>query len=184
MRKEALAKRNGLPQNLRDAYSQLIRKRVVAHLESVGASTVHCYLNFGSEVITTGIISDLIERRITVVVPIIRKQGEAEVMSHSILRTLDNLHSGTFGIPEPDTVEEVSRSNFDAVLMPVVAYDGDGMRLGYGRGFYDRFLTTLGTKTPKVGLAFSQQELDKIPMLSHDQLMSSLVNENSNFIFK
>jgi 5-formyltetrahydrofolate cyclo-ligase len=179
MRTIALNERNGLPENMRDAYSQIIRKKVVAYLESISAKFVHIYLNFGSEVGTRGIIEDLFERKIKVAVPVTR----GEHLIHSKLENLDDLKPGKFGVPEPTVINEISPGGLDAVIIPLVAFDGRGMRLGYGKGFYDRFLIGLNINIKKVGIAFSLQELEEIPMLSHDQLMNSVITEKSHFIF-
>jgi 5-formyltetrahydrofolate cyclo-ligase len=184
MRKSALALRNAIPQNMRDAYSHLIRKKIIEYLDSISAKFVHTYIGFGSEVATHGIIKDLLQRNIKVAVPVMRGEKNSERMIHSLLENLDHLESGKFNVPEPTNIKEVSLDTLDAVIIPIVAFDGFGMRLGYGKGFYDRFLSVLDIKINRIGLAFSIQEMDKIPILSHDQLMNSLITENSHFFFK
>jgi 5-formyltetrahydrofolate cyclo-ligase len=184
LRKIALAERNAIPQNMRDAYSQLIRKKLLSYLDSIPVKFIHTYISFGSEVGTRGIIEDLFERKIKVVVPLTRGEKNNKHMVHSLLENLDDLEPGKFGVPEPRIIDEVSLSGLDAVITPIVAFDGFGMRLGYGKGFYDRFLSGLDHKTKKIGVAFSIQELDQIPMLSHDQLMNSLITEKSHFFFE
>ncbi|MFI5263257.1 MAG: 5-formyltetrahydrofolate cyclo-ligase [Candidatus Kapaibacterium sp.] len=180
LRKKALELRDGIPADIRDAYSQLIRKKTVEFLESISARFVHSYIGFRSEVVTKGIIEDLLERGINLVVPVVRQ----EKMVHSLLEDLDQLCPGNFGVPEPVNVKEISLTGLDAVIIPVVAFDGFGMRLGYGKGYYDRFLTELPSKVRRIGLAFSNQEMDIIPIMSHDQLMNITITEQSTFFFK
>ena len=115
-----------------------------------------------------------------VVVPAVRNN----VMIHCLIENLENLKPGNFGVPEPEAVHEATVNNIDAVIIPIVAFDGFGMRLGYGKGFYDRFLSTLPHNIERVGLAFSLQEVDSIPMFSHDQLMKNIFTEQTNFFFK
>ena len=184
LRKRALVGREAIPVHLRDAFSQLIRKKTIEYLDSISAKFVHTYLSFRSEVSTAGIIEDLFERGVKVAVPIVRGEPNEEYMVHSLLKDLDHFRPGKFGVPEPENVEEVSISDLDAVIIPIVAFDGFGMRLGYGKGYYDRFLSPLPTEVRRIGLAFSSQEMDIIPMLSHDQLMNIIITEQSNFILK
>jgi 5-formyltetrahydrofolate cyclo-ligase len=183
LRNTALALRNAIPENMREAYSQLIRKRTIEFLNSHRIKFIHTYIGFQSEVQTRGIIQDCFERGIKVAVPIVRGEGTNQHMIHSLLENLDNLRPGKFGVPEPEIVKEVS-VDVDAIIIPVVAFDGFGMRLGYGKGFYDKLLATFSPKINRIGLAFSPQEMDMIPMLSHDQLMNVIITEKLNFFFK
>jgi 5-formyltetrahydrofolate cyclo-ligase len=184
LRNQALAVRDAIPAPIRDAYSQLIRKRTLEYLESISAKFVHTYIGFRSEVSTQGLIEDLFERKIKVVVPVIGKNSNNKFFSHSLLDNLDHLQPGKFGVPEPGILKETEISGLDTVIIPIVAFDGEGARLGYGKGYYDRFLSLLPTKVRKIGLAFSIQEMDKIPMMSHDQLMNNIITEQSVFFFK
>ncbi len=184
LRQEALKLRDGISQDILDAYSQLIRKRIIHYLDTISAKCVHIYLGFRSEVRTHGIIEDLFERNIRVAVPITKGGNGSEHLVHCLLEKNSEIHPGKFGVPEPVVVNEISQEEIDAVILPVVAFDGSGVRLGYGKGYYDRFLKGLGAEPDRIGLAFSLQEMDKIPMLSHDQLMYSIITEQTHFFFK
>jgi len=179
LRKSALSAREGIPVNIRDAYSQLIRKKVLAYLDSISAKKVHTYIGFNSEVATRRIIEDLLEKGITVVVPVAGKED----MRHSLLTDLRDLVPGNFRVPVPKQINEASVADIDAILIPIVAFDGNGMRLGYGKGFYDRFLSTLSPKIKRIGLAFSIQEMEQIPKYSHDELINIAFTEQSDFFF-
>ncbi len=73
------------------------------------------------------------------------------------------LHTNRYGIPEPLTRQQLSLSGLDVLLMPLVGFDRNGNRLGMGGGYYDRSLSQLGTKTPKlVGIAHFCQEVAKL----------------------
>lgn len=179
-RKTALILRNGIPKDTRDAFSQFIRKKTIEYLDSISARFVHTYIGFQSEVGTRGIIEDLFEYGIKVAVPVVRQ----EHLMSSLLEDLDILQEGEFGVPEPNNVKEVSIKGIDAILIPIVAFDGFGMRLGYGKGYYDRFLSTLPLSVRRIGLAFSIQEMDKIPRMPHDQLINNIITEQSQFFFE
>jgi 5-formyltetrahydrofolate cyclo-ligase len=179
LRKSALNGRDEIPGNMRDAYSQLIRKKATDYLGSISAKKVHTYFGFNSEVGTRGIIEDLLEKGIKIVVPVAGKDR----MIHSLLKDLHDLVPGNFQVPVPKKISEVSVDDLDAVLIPIVAFDGYGMRLGYGKGYYDRFLSTLSPKIKRIGLAFSIQEVEKIPKFSHDELINIAFTEQSDFFF-
>lgn len=86
---------------------------------------------------------------------------------------------GTFGLsePVPETCEQVQLTNCNYILVPALAFDRSGHRLGYGRGFYDRALT--GVKSSKVGLAFKFQiEPQSLPHDSYDIAMDMVVSED------
>ncbi len=184
LRKTALTARNSISEEMRMEYSQRIRKKTIDFLDSISAEFVHTYISFNSEVGTHGIIEDLFKRNIKVAVPITTIDANTPHMIHSRLDNLESLRSGKFGVPEPNKTHEISIEKLDAVIIPIVAFDVFGMRLGYGKGFYDKFLSQIPTKVRRIGLAFSIQQVGKIPRFSHDQLIKNIITEQSNFILK
>ena len=104
-------------------------------------------------------------------------------MIHSLLENPVQLAPGKFGVPEPTTIKEISVDDVDLVIAPIVAFDGNGVRLGYGKGYYDRLFNSLPTTKERIGVAFSIQEMDKIPKMPHDELMFSVFTEQSHFFF-
>jgi 5-formyltetrahydrofolate cyclo-ligase len=80
------------------------------------------------------------------------------------------LKAGTWGIlePEPDPGRAVRPETVACVLVPGVAFDADGNRIGNGKGFYDRFLKTLKPGAAKIGLAYSLQMVPRVPVDAHD----------------
>ena len=88
----------------------------------------------------------------------------------------DPLLLNKYGIPEPETAKKVYP---DIIFVPIVAFDRELNRLGYGGGFYDRYIQKISKikKTLKVGLAFSFQKLKNIPVNKHDQKLDIIVTE-------
>ena len=86
----------------------------------------------------------------------------------------DPLKINRYGIPEPETKDLVYP---DIILVPLVAFDKNLNRLGYGGGYYDRLITTLSKKKKimKIGLALSVQEIDKVPTNVYDQKLDYIV---------
>jgi 5-formyltetrahydrofolate cyclo-ligase len=92
----------------------------------------------------------------------------------------DGWERGRFGIPQPHVVppREGIRVGFDLVVVPGMAFDPDGRRLGRGHGYYDRFLTSLGETAVTVGLAFSWQLIPEVPVEAWDVPVDAVVTEN------
>jgi 5-formyltetrahydrofolate cyclo-ligase len=82
------------------------------------------------------------------------------------------------GIPEPDeTCPPVPLEEVDCIIVPAVAWDEKGCRVGYGGGFYDRLLAMAG-QTPKIGIGFECQVIKEVPRAEHDLPVDLLVTEN------
>ena len=119
-------------------------------------------------------ILELFEKKnYNILLPIIRKNNQMDFFKWS---NNDPLEINRFGIPEP-----VSSKIFypDILLVPLVAYDNDLNRLGYGGGFYDRYIEKIEKikKVIKIGLAFSYQKLKSFPVNQHDKKLDFILTE-------
>lgn len=158
--------------------------RIIEHLcsssEWIEASRIHCYLPIPGrgEVDTSTIVSRLREYGKAVIVPRISENGEE--LNHYLLEDSAVLKPNSWGIPEPVSGIQVSANYPDLILVPVVAADHDKNRIGYGKGFYDRFLGQTDSK--KVGLLYMECLMDeKIPVESFDIPLDLLVTEEGIF---
>jgi 5-formyltetrahydrofolate cyclo-ligase len=179
IRTEKLSQREALSEEVRQAASAAITSRVLTLIEEGGWKTIHCYLAFRSEATTAQLIEQLIGRGIKVIVPWVESDGE---LSHHQLLSLDGLSEGPYGLPHPSRNEFQETDSIEAVMLPLSAFDRAGNRLGYGKGFYDRFLQKLPAKTRRIGLAFAIQEAEHIPAMDHDQKLDMIVTENEIII--
>lgn len=89
----------------------------------------------------------------------------------------DNLSSGAYDIEEPQGDNMIDPSELDLIIVPAVAYDRNGNRLGRGKGFYDRLLAT--TKASTIGVAYDFQLLDEIPCEPHDVPVDIVITQTS-----
>jgi 5-formyltetrahydrofolate cyclo-ligase len=89
-----------------------------------------------------------------------------------------DLAPGPFGVLEPQGDRLVSTEDLDLIVVPGVAFDRNGHRLGYGRGFYDRALALCRSDCVKVGFAYDFQLLGSLPVAQHDQKLSVLMTES------
>lgn len=89
-------------------------------------------------------------------------------LKHYLLTDSTRLKPSKWGIPEPEKGIEVDAEQLDVVFMPLLAYDRIGNRIGYGKGFYDKFLSECRPDTLKIGLSFFEPEEQTIEVSEHD----------------
>ena len=135
------------------------------------------YYPVNFEVDDLEILKKLEKNKFNVSLPVIKKNFQIDFYRWSFF---DPLKVNKYGIPEPETKNIVYP---DVVLVPLVAFDRNLNRLGYGGGYYDRLIKKLSKKKKiiKIGLAFSVQEIDKVPIGMHDQKLDYIVT-NKNII--
>ena len=138
------------------------------------AKTVLCYVSLSYEVKTRRLIERMLEIGKRVVVPKVR--GRALALSE-IRDPERDLVSGAFGVlePSPRAWRPVGVKDLDVVVVPGLAFDRRGHRLGHGHGYFDRLLGRLPEDTPTVGLCFDFQLLDRLPTDPHDQAVRTVV---------
>ena len=162
VRAEALAVRENLDSRLRAEKSTLIAQRCMRLELFRNAQCVFVYISVRSEVQTYAILKAALEQKKIVCVPLIdfEKQEMHACVIHDSLR---DLHPGIMGIPEPDrvTCPTVSACDIDCVLVPGLAFTEQGHRIGYGGGFYDRFLGVCSGAS--CALAFEEQIVASLP---------------------
>ena len=139
------------------------------------ASRVHCYVGQPDEPDTLPILEWLLKQEIQLAVPCVDSQNPE--LQHSQLSSIESLEKGNFGILDVPSNQriDVDLTELELVLIPGIAFDLSGGRLGYGRGYYDRFLEKTGAF--RIGVCFGAQMVDQVPMESHDKRMQALVSE-------
>lgn len=153
--------------------SGLICRRLLEVID--GTDPLMIYASKPLEVNTKALIGHLISRGKTVVVPIIEK--DTKTLRLSYLKDPDVLQVSTFHVPEPVGCElPALASDIKAVIIPMLAFDKKGNRLGYGAGYYDRFLS-LHPHLMRIGIAFSCQEVEEIPADATDAIMDIIVTD-------
>ena len=116
------------------------------------------------------------KKKIIISLPIIKDNFEMEFYKYN---TNDPLYVNKYGIPEPVKKNKIKPN---ILLVPLVAFDNKLNRLGYGGGFYDRFIQKVSKfKIIKIGLAFSFQEVKKIPAEKFDKKLDFIITERKIF---
>ncbi len=174
LRKLFLEKRKAVSQEERLLWSSQIESHVINLVLERGYETVFLYVSFRNEPETEAIISRLLSMGKTVAVPKCGKNGE---MTMHKITSPEDLCPGAYGIPEPVCEAPVLPKEADLILVPGCAFGRDMNRLGYGGGYYDRYLPEC-KKACKVGVCFSNCVTEALPADSYDVKMDCLVTEN------
>ncbi len=178
LRKLILQKREDLTLAERKSKSKAIIDNLWQIEQFAEAGTVFSYVNFRSEVETLPLIRQALARQIRVSVPL-TLVAESRLEAYEILNPAKELKPGYCEIPEPDPdqVKGIDPGEIDVVLLPGSVFDIRGGRLGYGGGYYDRFLDREAPHALRIALAFELQVVDKVPLLAHDKRIHYLVTE-------
>lgn len=175
LRKSFRLIRDGIGDDVRAAANQAIYEQISGMESYRQARTILLYASFGSEVDTRHLIADCLSRNVRTVLPRVDKK-EGKLVLYRILNGSE-LRPGQFGIPEPveDDGSLVEPADIDFALIPGVAFDRTGTRIGFGKGFYDRLLA--GCPAVTAGLCFSVQLSENIPCEPHDRRVQLIVTE-------
>ena len=174
LRAALLEARGAIPPAEREALSAVICDRAADLPAFREATTVHAYVGVASEVRTLPLLEAAWGAGKRVVCPRIGIGGRLEGRR---VRSFEDLVSGPRGLrePDPDTTDLVPAEEIDLVVVPGIGFDRQGGRLGFGGGYYDRFLST--TAASRLGLAFSLQIVDRIPQEPGDEPVHWIVTE-------
>ena len=171
-----MAARRRIPDAIRDARSAAIADRLTELPAWRGARVIHSYVGaVEGEVGTRELVRRALAEGRTVACPRVRWSPRG--LDSFAIRSLDDLVESRRGLWEPDPrrAEPVSDAELDLVVVPGLAFDRRGWRLGFGAGLYDRFLA--GVDAPRVGLAFSLQIEPSLPVEPHDEPVDWIVTE-------
>ncbi len=174
-RKETLTRREIL-------YSAEIDNRIVERFYQSSAykesNCIMIYVSFGTEIKTHDLIKKMLSEEKTVVVPICEPATHTMILSQ--LHDFENdLQAGHWGILEvkEDKIDPVSSEVLDIVIMPGMAFTENGERMGFGGGYYDRFLEDLPEKVKTIAMIREDFIYDDIPTEPHDKNVDYLITE-------
>lgn len=184
VRKEILAIRNNLSDGEVLRLSRSIFTNLKANSFFIKSSHVMVYLDFKHEVKTDLIISHCLMNNKQVYVPICIP--ETHELCISRLTSLEELQQGHFGIREPKSeyIRLSDSSLIDLALLPGVAFDASGSRIGFGAGYYDRFLKRIKPDAVKAALAYSFQLVEHVPADEHDIAADYIITEKGTISCK
>lgn len=173
LRKSAGECRANLSETERAEKSLSVSCRLVDNIPIISGQKISAYWPIGEEVDCKPLIFKLQAHGATIVLPTIVGANRPLVMREFLGE--DHLISAQFGTLEPNVdAPEITPS---IILLPLLAFDKIGARLGYGGGFYDRTIASMQNKPILIGLAFDVQEVDFVPTSTHDMTLDMIVTE-------
>lgn len=177
LRKELLSKRKGLPRESVLARSAAVKESLFSFRPFAEASSVMFYVSFGKEVFTHRMIEESFPKK-AVVVP--KTFGE-NIMPCKIC-SLSELSRSYFNVLEPIKENPFPPSRLDVIIVPGLGFTAKGDRIGYGKGFFDRFLEK--TNAFKIGLCFDEFLLEKIPVEAGDRKVDAVITDKRVIVVK
>jgi 5-formyltetrahydrofolate cyclo-ligase len=177
IRKEILKKRDDIPQKIKTDKNAIIKKRLFSLHEFMNAEIVCFYASFRSEVETLTMIKESLAMGKRVVLPKVQIKGRRVALCE--IKDINELSTGHMGIPEPTLLNEHALliDEVDLIVIPGVAFDYSGNRLGYGGGYYDMLLAQRKKKAPIIALAYEEQLVDEIPSEPHDIKVDMIITD-------
>lgn len=180
LKKQKLQLRDKLSVELQQQYSRRISEQVLKMDLFQQASTVFIYVDFRSEVKTSNLIQKMqsIGKKVLVPVTLLKERDLLPIQISNMER---DLAPGYASILEP--VEEIRTTNYvspetiDLIFLPGSVFDEQGGRMGYGGGFYDRFVSEKAPQAHRIGLCYELQMMEKAPLQDHDEYMDVIITE-------
>ena len=160
--------------NIQINFNQIIK---ILKKEKITNKIIGGYYPVNFEIDSLTLLKKFKKKKFNISLPVVKKKFQMDFHSWSFS---EPLKINKYGIPEPENKNIVYP---DVLLIPLVAFDKNLNRLGYGGGYYDRLIKKLSKKKNiiKIGLAFSVQEIDKVPINMYDQKLDYIVT-NKNII--
>ena len=154
--------------NIQISFSQIIK---ILKKEKITKKIIGGYYPVNFEVDDLNLLEKFEKKNFSISLPVVKKNFQMDFYQWSFS---DPLKINKYGIPEPETKNVVYP---DVLLIPLVAFDKNLNRLGYGGGYYDRLITSLSKKKKiiKIGLALTVQKVDKVPINVYDQKLDYIV---------
>lgn len=179
LRSDMLKKRKSLSQVALLEKSSSISELLFSTEQYKNSRYIMCYIDFRNEVKTEEIIRTALKDSKNIIIPISVVKTRQLILSQ--LYDFDKeLEAGTYGILEPkkEYIREVKPELIDLVIMPGVTFDRRGYRIGYGGGYYDRFLAGIHKSVPKIALAFDLQMVPHVKKGRYDIPVDYIITES------
>lgn len=164
LRKSIAAQKKQLSAERIEKASEKLAKQLSESEQWRSAQSIYIYLSYNNEVRTDGLVKLALSQGKKLAAPLCESAGE---MSFRLINSLDEVSEGYMGIREPSKDAPIAQDEHALVVMPGLAFDREGGRMGYGGGYYDRFLEK-EPQHPTAALCFDFQLVDKVPSDEHD----------------
>jgi len=174
LRAELRERRQMLSSQAREQAEVGIHTQLDTLVDQLGVRSMSCFLSTTSEPGTRSFVADAVARGIRVLLPVTRADG---LLDWAVATPDGDIAEGMFGLPEPvgELLGPIAVNDVDLLVIPAAAVDRSGMRLGWGRGFFDKTLGSMERCPPVYAVVFDSEVLDEVPSDLHDQPVTGVV---------
>ena len=174
MRAELRERRQLLSQAARDAAAEGIRIQLDELVDQLGARSISCFLSIPTEPGTREFVAGAVARGIRVLLPITRVDG---LLDWAVATPDGDIAEGMFGLPEPvgEVLGPIAVNDVDLLVIPAAAVDRSGMRLGWGRGYFDKPIGSMERCPPVDAVVYDSEVVDEVPSDRLDQPVTGVV---------
>lgn len=178
LRKNMLKKRKNMEIENVSVFSNKILQQVMNLPDFMNFKNIMLYLSFDNEVNTYPLATWCLNNGKTVIAPYCI-QTQRKIIPYVINNLTTDLTKSTFGVMEPkhNLLKQANIENIDLIIVPGVVFDMNCNRIGFGAGYYDRFLPKKSESTTTIGIAYDYQIIDKIPTNDYDVPLDFIITE-------
>lgn len=182
MREMVLGRRDAMEDGARTTLSRVITQKVTALATYRRSHAVLAYASFGSELQTDGFLRCVLDQGKTLILPKVNR-AKGSLALYEVEDLSRDLEAGIWGILEPKASrsQAVELDRVEFALVPGVAFDARGGRLGHGAGFYDKLLGSPVRRPYLIAGAFENQMVEKVPVDQHDVLIDLVITEDRSY---
>ena len=174
LRAELRERRQLLSDAQRDAAASAIADRLDELVAAHGARSISCFLSTTTEPGTREFVARAVRRGIRVLLPVTRADG---LLDWAVADDSAEVSEGLFGLPEPtgEVLGPIAVNDVDLMIIPAAAVDETGMRLGWGRGYFDKTIGSMEKCPPVYAVIYDSEVLESLPREVHDQPVTGVV---------
>lgn len=174
LRAEIRERRQLLSESQRESASVGIAAQLDELISAHGAQSISCYLSMMTEPGTRGFLATAVARGIRVLLPITRADG---LLDWAVAGSIDDTIVGAYGLDEPtgEVLGPIAVGDVDLMIIPAAAVDEAGMRLGWGRGYFDKTLGSMERTPPVYAVIYDTEFVPDVPADLHDQPVTGVV---------
>lgn len=182
LRAEIRERRRTIPAHERDADTAAITEHLQHLVAARGVKRLSCYLATPTEPETRPFLSWAYDNGIDVLLPVTRNDG---LLDWAVANNTEDENVGLFGLPEPtgDLLGPIAINSVDLIIVPASAVDKRGVRMGWGRGYFDKTLGSMGKRPPVYAIVFDSEFVDEVPREVHDQPVTGVVTPSALVTF-
>lgn len=181
LRAELRERRQLLSESQRQDASSAIARRLDDLVAATDARSISCFLSTSTEPDTREFVTAAVRRGIRVLLPVTRADG---LLDWAVASDDDEIAEGLFGLPEPtgEVLGPIAVNDVDLMIIPAAAVDRSGMRMGWGRGYFDKTIGSMEKCPPVYAVVYDSEVLDVLPREVHDQPVTGVVTPSQTLL--